>query len=90
MKHERYRSELLASSLLTMSYTDMDIPSPISNVLIRKSLTMNSKRYRKKSAVTTQEQGLWREKHLEQVIIGQRYRRMHMTSSKHVTSANAS
>ena len=28
IKHGRYKSELLASSLLMMPYTDKDIPSP--------------------------------------------------------------
>ena len=88
-KYRRYRSELLASSLLKIPYTDEDTPSFISIVLTRKRSIMYFKRYMKEFAVTMREQGLLREKHLEQVIIGQHYRRMHMTSSKHVTSANA-
>ena len=33
MRHERYRLELLSSSLLMMSYIDEDTPSHISDVL---------------------------------------------------------
>ena len=51
---------------------------------------MYFERYIKEFVVTTREQALLWEKHLEQVIIGQHYKRMHMTSSKHTTSANAS
>ena len=71
MKHERYRSELLALSLLMMSYIDEDTFSPISDVLTRKRPTMYLKRYMKEFAVTTQDQVLWWEKHSEKVIIGQ-------------------
>ena len=90
MKSKWYRTELLASSLLKIPYTDEDTPSLISVVLTRKRPTMYFERYIKEFVVTTREQGLLREKHLEQVIIGQHYKRMHMTSSKHATSANAS
>ena len=61
-----------------MSYTDMDIPSAISDLLTRKRPTMNFERYMKEFAITIQEQGLCQEKYLGQVITGQRYRRMHM------------
>ena len=90
MTHERYKSELLSSSLLTISYTDEDTPSPTSDVLTRKRPTMYYERYTKESTVTTQEQGLWREKHSEQVITSQCYKRTYITSSKHATNANYS
>ena len=90
MKHRRYKSKLLTLSLLTMPSTDEDTLSPISVVLTRKKPTMYFERYMKGFEVTMQEQDLWREKHLVQDITGQRYKRMHMTSSKHVTNANAS
>ena len=51
---------------------------------------MYFERYMMGSMITTQEQDLWQEKHSKQDITSQRYRKMHMTSSKHVTSANAS
>ena len=79
MRHERYRLELLSSSLLMMSYIDEDTPSPIFDVLTRKRSTMYCERYTKESTVTMQKQGLWWEKHLEQVIIGQHYRRTYIT-----------
>ena len=88
--HKRYRSKLLASSLLMTPSTDEDTLSPISFVSTRKKQTTYSKRYTKGSEVTMQERDLWWEKHLEQDITGQCYKRMHMTSSKHVTSANTS
>ena len=90
MKHERYISELLVSSLLTTPFIDKDTLSLISVVSTRKKPTTYFERYTKGSVATTQELALWQEKHLEQDIIGQSYKRMHMTSSKHVTSANAS
>ena len=89
MKHKRYRSKLLASSLLTISYTDEDTPSLISDVLTRKIPTMYCEKYMKESTINTREQGLWQEKHLEQVITSQHYRRTHITSSEHATNANA-
>ena len=46
-------------SLLTMSYTDKDIPSLIFDMLTRKMPIMYFKRYTKGFAVTTWEQGLW-------------------------------
>ena len=58
MRHERYRLELLSSSLLTMSYIDEDTPSPISDLLTRKRPTMYYERYTKESTVTMREQGL--------------------------------
>ena len=86
MKHRRYKSELLA---LKMPYTDEDTPSLIFIVITRKRPTMYFERYMKEFAITMREQGLLWEKHLKQVIIGQHYRRMHMTSSKYMISANA-
>ena len=79
MKNRRYRIELLASLLLKIPYTDEDTLSLISVVLTRKRPTMYFKRYMKEFVVTTREQGLLREKHSEQVIIGQHYKRMHIT-----------
>ena len=73
-----------------MPYTDEDTPTLISVVLTRKKPTMYFERYMKESTVTMQGQGLLQEKHLKQVTIGQHYRRMHITSSKPVTSANTS
>ena len=90
MKHESYKSEQLASSLLKMPYTDEDTPSPISDVLTGKRPTMYFERYTKEFVVTTQEQGMWRENDSEQVITSKHYGRMRMTLSKHATSANAS
>ena len=55
MRHERYRSKLLASSLSTMSYTNKDTLSPIFDALTRKKPTTYYKRYTKESAVTTWE-----------------------------------
>ena len=79
MKNRRYRIELLTSLLLKIPYTDEDTLSLISVVLTRKRPTMYFKRYMKEFVVTTREQGLLREKHSEQVIIGQHFKRMHMT-----------
>jgi len=65
MEHRRYRSELLASSLLKIPYTNEDTSSLISIVLTRKKPTTYFERYMKEFAVTTRKQGLFTGKALK-------------------------